>query len=271
MKRRISVSLGILVVAVFLLQVSFIALAAPAGQVQQFATPTPGPDGRIIYIVQSGDDCGRISILTGVSVDFLRQSNHLGESCLINVGQELVIGIGGPALPTSTLLVTPKPTSVIPTPTPVFNTAQVCVALYNDANGDGMRQAKTDEFDAYIAAGTEPTVAGGAVSLSSLNGNYSNTMTTLAGLDPVCFSDVPAGDFTVSAAVPDGYNSTTDLTFLLKLKGGDQTYVSFGAQSKTQGSQAAAEPARSPVLGILGAILLLGGLGLGIFALRLKK
>jgi hypothetical protein len=271
MKKRILVSFSLLVVAIFLLRVSITALAAPAGQVQQFATPTPGPDGRIIYIVKANDTCLGISILTGVSVDFIRQTNHLGENCIVFEGQELVIGIGGPALPTATVYVSPQPTSIIPTTTPFFGNAQVCVALYNDMNGDGLRQSNTDEFDAYVAAGTEPTIADGAVSLSSLTGTYSSTLPTLAGLDPVCFSDVPEGNYTVSAAVPDGYNPTTALTFLLKLKAGDQTYVSFGAQSKEQASQAADEQPKSPLLGILGAILLLSGVGLGVFAFRVKK
>jgi len=265
------VSLGILVVAFFLMQISFAALAAPGGQVSQFATPTPGLDGRIIYIVKAGDDCTRISILTGVSVDYIRQTNHLGQDCIVFEGQELVIGMGGTAVPTATLLVSPQPTSLIPSPTPFYGNAQVCVALYDDVNGDGLRQANTDEFNAYIAAGTEPTIAGGAVSLTSLTGTYSQTLTTLAGLDPVCFTDVPEGTYTVSAAVPDGYNPTTSLTFQLTEKPGDQTSVSFGAQSKTQASQAGGGGAKSPLLGIIGAVLLLGGLGLGIYAFRMKK
>ena len=260
-----------LAIGFLLLHATSAVTAAPAGQVQQYATPTPGPDGRIIYIVKAGDNCGGISYLTGVSVDYLRQTNHLSENCTIFEGQELVIGMGGPAASTPTVQASPQPTSIIPSPTPFFGNARVCVALYNDANGDGLRQANLDEFDAYVAEGTEPTIEGGAVSLSSLGGGYSQTLTTLAGLDPVCFNDVPEGNYTVSAAVPDAYNPTTVLTFLLELKAGDQTFVSFGAQSRTQASENGGGGAKSPLLGILGAVLLLGGLGLGFFAFRLKK
>jgi hypothetical protein len=271
MKKKMTISIGILVVAFFLLRFSFAVMAAPAPQVQQFATPTPMPDGRIIYIVKAQDTCSLISILTGVSQDLLRQMNHLGENCIIFEGQELLLGVGGPSIPTATLLVSPQPTSIIPTATLFLGNAQVCVALYNDVNGDGLRQANTDEFDAYIADGTEPTIEAGAVSLSSLTGTYSETLKTLGGLDPVCFNDVPEGNFTVSAAVPDGYNPTTALTYLLQLKPGDQTYVSFGAQTRSQTSQADNGQAKSPLLGVLGAILLLVGLGLGVYAFRLKK
>ncbi|HCC79397.1 MAG: hypothetical protein A2X25_06725 [Chloroflexi bacterium GWB2_49_20] len=271
MKKKMTISIGILVVAFFLLRFSFAVMAAPASQLQQFATPTAGPDGRIIYIVKANDTCSLISILTGVSQDLLRQMNHLGENCIVFEGQELILGMGGPSIPTATSIVSQQPTSIIPSATPFLGNAQVCVALYNDVNGDGLRQANTDEFDAYIADGTEPTIEGGAVSLSSLTGTYSETLSTLEGLDPVCFSDVPEGNYTVSAAVPDGYNPTTDLTYILQLKPGDQTYVSIGAQSKSQTSQENNGQAKSPILGILGAILLLGGLGVGFFAFRMKK
>jgi hypothetical protein len=271
MKKKFTIGIGILLVALILMQISITAMAAPAGQVSQFATPTPGTDGRIIYIVKANDTCLGISILTGVSVDFIRQNNKLGENCIVFEGQKLVIGFGGTSVPTATVLVTPQPTSIIPTPTPFYGSAQVCVALYNDLNGDGLRQANTDEFDAYIALGTEPTIEGGAVSLTSLTGTYSQTLTTLAGLDPVCFTDVPEGNYNVSAAVPEGYNPTTALTSQITVKPGDQTFVSFGAQSSSQESQTGGGGTKSPLLGIFGAILLLGGVGLGIYAFRLRK
>jgi hypothetical protein len=272
MKKKLSISISILIVAFILLQFSFAVLAAPAGQVQQFATPTPGPDGRIIYIVKANDTCSLISILTGISQDLIRQMNKLGENCVIFEGQELILGVGVSSIPTATLPVfTQEPTSILPSPTPFLGNAQMCVALYNDANGDGLRQANTDEFDAYIAEGTEPTIEAGAVSLTSLSGTYSETMSTRGGLDPVCFLEVPEGKYTVSAAVPDGYNATTSLTYILQVKPGDQTYVSFGAQSNEQAAQANNGQQKSPILGILGAILLLSGAGLGLYAFRLKK
>ena len=41
------------------------AYAAPALQLTEFPTPTPGPDGRIIYIVQDGDTLWRIAAVKG--------------------------------------------------------------------------------------------------------------------------------------------------------------------------------------------------------------
>lgn len=271
MKKKLMICTSVLLVAIIILKISNSVLAAPSGQVSQFATPTPGSDGRIIYTVRANDTCLGISILTGVSVDFIRQNNKLGENCIVFEGQKLVIGYGETSIPTATALAVTQPTSIIPTATPYYGSAQVCVALYNDLNGDGLRQANTDEFDAYVAEGTEPTVEGGAISLTSLTGTYSQTLTTLAGLDPVCFPDVPEGDFNVSAAVPEGYNPTTELTSKISVKPGDQTFVSFGAQSNANKSQTGGAGTRSPMLGIFGAILLLGGVGLGFYAFRLKK
>lgn len=271
MKKKWMIGLVLIIIVMFVMQISLHALASPLGQYAQFSTPTPGADGRIIYIVKANDTCLGISILTGVSVDYIRQNNKLGENCIVFEGQELVIGMGGTAIPTGTALVSPMPTSIIPTATPFYGNAQVCVALYNDVNGDGLRQANTDEFDAYIADGTEPTIAGGAVSLTSLTGTYSQTLTTLAGLDPVCYPDVPEGSYTISAAVPEGYNPTTALTYQLTVKPGDQAFVSFGAQSREQAAQNSSTSKKSPLLGIFGGILLLGGLGLGFYAFRLRK
>ncbi len=47
-------------VAVGLLLLTWPVTAAPPLQATDFATPTPGPDGKIIYIVQPGDSLWRI-------------------------------------------------------------------------------------------------------------------------------------------------------------------------------------------------------------------
>src|SRR5512139_1356314 len=157
--------------------------ASPEGQVLQYATPTPGPDGRIIYIVQAGDSCLRISLLTGVTVDQIRSLNRLNETCDLSEGMELLIGFGGPSASSPTPGPSPTPTKVLPTPTPVSGgLAQICVLLYDDVNGDGKRQE------------TELAIAGGAVSVTHLKGEYSQTQTTVAGnpeaeFQGICFTD----------------------------------------------------------------------------------
>jgi hypothetical protein len=146
----------------------------------------------------------------------------------------------------------------------------VILEVYGDMNGDGKRQADTDALGNYIAAGTEPIVLGGAVSLSGLGNPYSQTLDTVAGLDPVCFTDVPGGKYTVSAAVPDGFNSTTVLTYELLVTPGDSVYVNFGAQVKVE-TTPVLQKKTSPLLGVFGAIILLAGIGLGFYAWRMRK
>jgi hypothetical protein len=205
-------------------------------------------------------------------MEFLRQTNRLDENCTIQIGQQLVIGIGAPAAASPTPGPSPTPAAALPTATPISGgVAEVCVALYDDVNGDGLRQANTDALGDYLPDGTEPIVAGGAISLTSLTGTYSQTLDTLAGYDPICFTDVPDGKYSVSAAVPDDYNPTTVLNYSLEVKPGDITYVSFGAQAKSVAPTDSGTPTLSPILGIVGALLLLGGIGLGIFAWRMRK
>jgi LysM repeat protein len=271
MKNKLSLAIGIFLAGFLFLGMTFSALAAPSAQVSQYSTPTPGPDGRIIYIVKPGDTCTSISLLNGVSQDYLRQTNHLDENCTLIEGSQLVLGIGGPAASSPTPGPSPTPLPILPTATPATSgAAKVCVALFNDLNGDGKRQANTDALDNYLADGTEPIVLGGAISLSGLANPYSQTLDTVAGFDPVCFPDVPAGKYTVSAAVPDGFNPTTVLTYQLEVAPGDSVYINFGAQIKIE-TTPPVEKKTSPLLGILGALILLAGVGLGFFAWRVRK
>ena len=140
------------------------------------------------------------------------------------IGQQLVVGLAVQNLPTG-----PVPTLTTPTmtPTPVSGTTEVCVLLFDDMNGDSLRQE------------TELGIDGGAVSLTNLNGSYSKTENTSSATDPdtgepvrACFVDVPAGDYNVSVAVPDQYNPTMLMSYKLTVKAGDRASIDFGAQSK---------------------------------------
>lgn len=246
------------------------AQASPSAQVQ-FPSPTPGADGRIIYIVQAGDSCFRIQALYGITVDQLRGLNpQLDENCILIVGNELMLGIGGPAAESPTP--GPSPTLEPPTVTPTLpaGTTEICILLYNDLNGDALLQE------------TELGIAGGAISVSNTAGTFSETKTTISEIDPdflepvqTCFTDVPAGEYNISMAVPPNYNPTMELTYTFAIKAGDRAEVSFGAQPQTEaGGEPASENGRSdpsPIFGILGGLLLLGGLGLGWYAFQQRK
>ena len=253
----------------FVLLLSFLGILLPlrgadAAPELQFATATPGPDGRILYTVVAGDSCLQIAFLHGITVPQLRQFNtRLDENCTLTVGQQLVVGVVSSNLPTAPVATLLSPTV---TATPVSGTTEVCVLLFNDANGDALRQE------------SELGIEGGAVSLTNLNGSYSQQQNTSAAIDPdtlepvrACFLDVPSGEYNVSMGIPDSYNPTMVLSYTLTVKAGDRASVDFGAQSKTL---TAAEPAdapannRSSLLGIFGFLFLLVGAGLGYYAYR---
>ena len=135
---------AIFFVVLFVLALSLIGMALPVGDANaapdaQFVTSTPGPDGRIIYIVVAGDSCSSIALLHGIGVEQLRQLNsRLDENCTVTVGQQMVVGLAPANAPTAGAAPTLPP--VTPSATPVTGTTEVCVLLFDDLNGDALRQ-----------------------------------------------------------------------------------------------------------------------------------
>jgi hypothetical protein len=265
MNARAAVFPFLILIILFLLSLAFPFTGASAAPDAQFVTATPGPDGRIMYIVVEGDSCLQVALLHNITVQQVRQFNtRLDEDCTLSVGQQLVVGLAQAEAPTAG----PAPTLPSPTvtATPVSGTTEVCVLLFEDKNGDAVRQE------------TELGIEGGAVSLTNLNGSYSETQNTSSAVDPdtllpvrSCFVDVPGGEYNVSMAVPDEYNPTMLLSYTLTVKAGDRAEIGFGAQSKTITVSEPAESQegnRSSLLGIFGFLLLLGGAGLGYYAYR---
>jgi LysM repeat protein len=241
------------------LGLSATARAAPPAQIPIY-TPTPGPDGRIIYIVQPNDTLLGISLITGVTIEKLRALNNLTSDTIFE-GQELLLGLGGPAEFTPTPGPTPTSTPILPTPSPRPGQGTLCILLFNDLNGDSIRQED------------EPSIPDGAISFGNSAGSVSESANTGVGLEPACYEELPEGDYTISVAVPEGYNPTTQNSYELALHAGDITYVNFGAQANTQTlAEAPAIPApeggRSPLLGIVGVIFLLAGAGVAFLAAR---
>ncbi|WP_299026298.1 LysM peptidoglycan-binding domain-containing protein [uncultured Thermanaerothrix sp.] len=226
--------------------------ASPWAQVS-YATPTALPDGRILYIVQPQDTCIRISLLTGVSIDDLRLLNGLDANCTLREGQSLLLGTVAPT-PTP-FGPTETPTPLLPSPTPFQGNGRICVLLFNDINGNAL----VEEGEAGIA--------GGAISITDRLGRISREGVSQSGTEPVCFDDLPEGDYNISVAIPEGYNPTTRMNYALTLRAGDTSTLDFGAQLSSR-----AQPGdvtgvqRSPLLAILGAVLLLLGVGLGVYA-----
>jgi hypothetical protein len=262
MKTKPILTIFLLAAGVLLLWLQVPVAASPAQQVA-FPSPTPGPDGRIIYMVKAGETCTQISLLYGVSVEYIRTTNLLDENCTLREGQALMIGVGAASAGSPTPGPSPTPTVALPTATPsAGGTAQVCVLVYDDLNGDALRQAN------------EAAIAGAAISLTSADGTYSQTQTSVINPDAtvyqgMCFNNVPAGKYSVSVAAPDGYNPTMNLTSSMDVSPGDTISVNFGAQAKATAAATPASKGPSPVLGIIGAALLLGGIGMGVYTWRM--
>lgn len=227
-----------------------------------FSTPTPDAAGRIVYKVQANDTCTRISILMGVSIDdIIRYNNMPDNECNITEGQELLLSIVEPSTPEPLEMAdTATPASLEPTPTFFPGYADVCIYLFEDVNGNAMAEEG------------EVALAGGAISITDQKRSISRTGETLGDEEPVCFSELPEGEYNVSMGIPEGYNATTIVNYPLSVRAGDQVIVDFGAQVRSnQASSTTGQTtqpsgkAMSPFLAIIGFGLVLIGIGLGIY------
>jgi hypothetical protein len=234
---------------------------APELQPTPFLTPTPGPDGRIVYIAQNDDNFWSIAAIAGISLDELYALNGIqpGDYCV--PGMELTLGYAGPVEPTADLGAVTSPSPVAATSTPEFNTGEICVLLFMDANGN----ARLDE--------AETGLSGGQISIVDVSGIAAVESPTDENPEGKCFEDLDAGDYNVSAAVPEEYNPTTSMSLPLRLNAGDIKYVQFGAQPSAAISDQVPNQRQSgsQLLGIFGVFLLLAAGGLAYYASRYSR
>jgi len=285
MKLKLSILAAFLLIGMlFLINVNGHASASPAPQYTFFPTPTPGPDGRIIYIVQENDSIWRIAAIFNISLEKLYEINKWSSEHTIQPGDEVFLGLGGPSVESPTPGPSPTPPPTTPTATPEPGWGIMCIVLYNDLNGSSTREED------------EPFLDGGAISVVERTGKETRTARSdQFEADSVCnwdydygwelatgyvlFTDLPEGEYNISVAIPDGYNATTATDQSVKLGAGDQTFLAFGAQANAETEQEEASnntisdvsPGRSPLMIIAGAFLVLGGIGLAIYALLLRK
>ncbi len=253
---------GVLSLEAFAVSASRAGELDPAAQpMTPFPTPTPQADGRIIYIVQEGDNLWRIAAIIGMTVEDLAALNGMDVDEGLRIGQELLLGQSGPALPTEPIGGSPTPTGIPATPTPIFGTGEICVLVFLDQNGN----ARVDE-------GELPLV-GGQVSVVDLLGVVFGEHTTDDNPEGHCFEEIENGDYTVSAAVPPDYNSTTAMNIAINLEPGDIKHVEFGAQRSGQSGTSPVDDqgGRSTLLGAVGLVILIAAGLLGYYAWRLNR
>jgi LysM repeat protein len=228
---------------------------------------TPNPDGSIIHVVSSGETLIGIAVTYNVTLDEIRQLNNL-TSDVILVGQRLLIR--PPQATATPVPPTPTPTpegGVQPTPTmmPQGN-GTICVLSYEDANTNGFREAG------------ELGIAGITFTVSNET-QVVSTFTTDGSIEPHCFVDLTPGTYIVTW-IGDAYVPTTDQSWAIGLEAGATVSHEFGVQPAEASAQRAGESAGTgggmptwliALLGSLGAILLLGGLGVVAYFLILQR
>lgn len=256
---------------VLLTGLAFLALTNKAHSVSaQDTVPTNTPDslGKIYYKVQAGENCTIIKDKTGTSVQDIINFNGLRTDCPLFEGQDLIIAMVNPVAttPTTAPTATVDPALITPGPTPSGGAAKVCVVLFNDLDGNGVRA----EGESYLF--------GGVVGLNDSVGSVSLTGKTIAGdpavIQPFCFLDVPEGTYNLTMAIPDDFNPTTAMSYPVSVKVGEVATIDFGAQEKDPQpitGPLAPEGQKSPILGIVGAVLLISGLGLGYYMWRNRR
>ncbi len=251
----------ITIFALFIGLLAWLTRPETIGQAQvYYQTPTANAEGRILYVVKAGDTCLSVSLITGADINELRRLNNLDENCTLVEGAQLLLGIF--QTPTVTPGPPPTATPVLPTPTPFNGNGRICVELFEDLNGNGLAETG------------EAMIIGGAVSIGDRVGKYSVTAETVDAVEPLCFEEVPEGDYNVSVAPPEGYNATTTMNYPLKMQAGDQATLDFGAQTSSEiTSPGAVDPegGRSPLLAIVGGVLIVGGIGVAIYMTRKRS
>ena len=244
----------------FLLSTPF--LSTPVNAQIYFYTPTASANGNIYYTVRDNDTCESIAALTLVDINVLRELNDLDlDKCrFLQTGQSLLIG----SVPTPVITEgpSPTPTSSLPTPEPVIGVGTICVYLYDDINGDAIAD------DSEV---TDTGLAGGEISIINAAGDYSKIGTTLNTGESVCFEEAPEGEYTISVAIPDGYNPTSSQNYTINLKAGDTATVNFSAQASSSHINKNTEGNSSIFLAVIGGVIVLAGIGLGLYAKVILK
>lgn len=272
-QKRILVPILCVLLLVGLAFIGSLSLGTRSALAQQsYQTPTPNAQGQIIYVVQPGDNCTTIFLRTNVAIETIRSLNNLDEACSVYENQELLLAqVEAPTVEPTAAPVeeTPPPVEVTPVPVQPAGFAEICVVLFHDLDGNATRT----EGETYLY--------GGVVSVNDRLGQVSLTGNTVAGnpdeddtVVPLCFQEVPPGNYNVSIAIPDGFNPTTTTNLPLEVKAGDIATIDFGAQEATA-RPSEVDPgqtnSRSPLLGIIGAVILLSGLGLGFYMWRQRR
>ena len=235
-------------------------------------------EGAQVHVVQSGETLGGIAFAYGIPTQRLRELNSLTTDTVFP-GQELIVSEAPPPTPEPTEEPSPEPTEAAepdPTeePTEVAEVesapvGRICAVLFEDHNADGIRDVG------------ESLLPGGLLSVA---GASAASHPTDGISEPFCFADLSEGSYVTAADAPNGYSVTGQAEVNVQVVSGEDVEVSFGAAPDTALEPVELQPdvevapdeaeggglLDGPlllILGIVGAVLLLGGAGVAVYAL----
>jgi LysM repeat protein len=210
------------------------------------STTQSNPGGRITHIVRTGDTLFAIALQYGVPVDQIMQLNGLSAESRLDIGRELLIAL-------------PPPPIAGPAPiTAIGGTGsgqgRICLKIYNDLDHDGVRSSA----DAAL------NLTGGQIVLLDANANLIVDRMLDGSVDQVCFDQLPATVYRITAQVPAGYLATGVQSWAVSLNSDAAVDVAFGAQLDPSSGAA-------PIGLIMAALGLLIVIALGIFVWRRRQ
>ncbi len=235
----------------------------PACYPAPFSMPTPQADGTTIYIVRPCDSLWSIAANVGITLEQIKALNGL-TSNVITPGQRLIINQGA-AVPTQPPAPTTDPSApptAAPTQIASVGTGTLCALLYNDTNGNAVRDA------------SEGLLAGGQFSVvDTTTGAPIQAYTTDGVNEPHCFENLASGQYTISSAAPANHNTTGTNAYPLRIEAGALYNVEFGAQpagnAAAGGGVDTSKRLRTALFGAAGIMFLLLAAGVaGFMVLR---
>jgi hypothetical protein len=142
-----------------------------------------------------------------------------GEAEATASGEEATAGEAAEATSVVAAEPTAQEVEAEPTAAPAADTTNsVCVLAYNDANGDGVRQADSETLQVDAA-------------FTLLRGSDSVATYISDGIsEPYCFTDLDADTYQVQFSPPPAYETTTSATWAVAVSDGISVPVEFGAQ-----------------------------------------